>query len=320
MNKRLVFALAASALLSFTLACDRLFTVTGPSPITNSGFSTLPAWSPCVVVHVPGREGDPAMENQMAAVAKLQQAGRMTWIRLGSSNPKDYGNGLFEGRDYFIRAKSMGLKVFGIIHLHDLETYGWENAFDSIYRQYPADIWEIAGEISNGDPSVNPLGTTTPEIFMPKFRRLYEHVRRNYQGVALTSPATFGSGSDGAAELERFIELGMLDMDIIIAVNVYTEHALSRYASSFAKYGSQLAHKRIWVTETGISDPDRQIEWVEYFYPKLVQTFNPEMICYYALWVGDNPGDHNPFGMITNVENGQQLVERPLFKALTGGR
>lgn len=238
----------------------------------------------------------------------------MTWIRMGASSPDGIG------LDYFQRARAMGLKIFGIIGLHDLETYGWENAFDSIYRTYPADIWEIAGEISNGDPYVNPLGTTTPEVFMPKFRRLYEHVKRNYPGVVLTSPPTFGSGSVGAVELERFIELGMLDMDIIIAVNVYTEHALSRYAAVFSKYGSRLARKRIWVTETGGYGAEVQVDWVENFYPRLVNTFHPEMICWYALWVGDQPGGDNPFGLITNVENGQPLMERPLFKKLLEGR
>lgn len=295
----------------FLTACDRIFSSpTGPSnSITNSGFSNLPAWSPCVIVHTPGGNGDPTLENQMAVVEKLQRAGRMTWIRLGGDT-----------LDYFLRSKQMGLKVFGIISLEELEAKGWENAFDMKYRTHPADIWEIAGEISNGDPNVNPQGVTTPEIFMPKFKRLYEHVKRNYPGAVLTSPPTFGSGSMGAVELERFIELGMLDMDIIIAVNVYSEHALSRYAAVFAKYGPQLARKRIWVTETGAYGAELQVDWVENFYPKLVNTFHPEMICWYALWVGDQPGGDNPFGLVTNIENGQPLIERPLFKRLTEGK
>lgn len=308
---RVKASFVAVVLALLLIACNSRWNPTSPSnSITNSGFSTLPAWSPCVIVHTPGFAGDPTLENQMAEVEKLQRVGRMTWIRLGG-----------DSLDYFLRSKQMGLKVFGIISLEELESMGWENAFDMKYRTYPADIWEIAGEISTGGggaPGENPL--MTPEDFMPKFKRLYEHVKRNYPKAVLTSPPTFGSGSDGAVELEKFIELGMLDMDIIVAVNVYTEHALNRYASVFAKYGSQLAQKRIWVTETGMPDPNRQIEWVENFYPKLVNTFHPEMICYYALWVGDQPGGDNPFGLVTNIENGQPLIERPLFKMLTEGR
>jgi len=312
-KKRLILALTTSVFLSFTLACDRLFNLAGPSSITNSGFSTLPDWSPCVVIHTPGFNGAPELEKQMQLAGELKQAGRLTWVRFGGS----FVNG--DGLDYFHRARTMGFKIFGIIGLQDLEIYGWENAFDSIYRQYPADIWEIAGEISTGGggaPGDNPL--MTPEVFMLKFKRLYEHVRKNYPGVVLTSPPTFGSGSIGAVELERFLELGMLEMDIIIAVNVYSDHALSRYAAVFAKYGSQLANKRIWVTETGAYGPELQVDWVENFYPRLVNTFHPEMICWYALWVGDQEGGDNPFGLVTNINNGQPLVKRPLFKKLVG--
>lgn len=307
--RRRIRSLAVLLTLSISIACNSNWQPMGPSPITNSGFSNLQAWAPCVTVHTPGRFGDSTLENQMAEVEKLQRAGRISWVRFGG-----------DSLDYFIRSRQMGLKTFGIIALEELERLGWERAFDMKYRTHPADIWEIAGEISNSDPYVNPSGTTTPEIFMPKFKRLYEHVRTNYPGVVLASPPTFGSGSVGAVELERFIELGMLDMDVIVTINVYTEHALSRYSAVFAKYGSQLSHKRVWVTETGMPDPDRQVDWVENFYPKLVNTFRPEMICWYALWVGDQPGGDNPFGLVTNLNNGQPITERTLFKMLTGVR
>ena len=47
-------------------------------------------------------------------------------------------------------------------------------------------MWEIAGEISNPDPNVNPV-TITPEYYMSKFSNLYHHVKSRYPGTTLTS-------------------------------------------------------------------------------------------------------------------------------------
>jgi hypothetical protein len=79
-----------------------------------------------------------------------------------------------------------------------------------------------------------------------------------------------------------------------------------------------LAGKRLWVTETGSSNPDNHIAWVQEFYPRLANAVHPEMICWYALWGGDGAGD-NGFGLLDRVESGE-TVERSLFKALAGQR
>src|SRR5581483_7787740 len=136
-----------------------------PSPVQEAGVvPDTNAWAPCVVVQSPG--GVP-FGTQMAAVQKLQRAGKMTWIRL---NTRLDG----AGREYHLEARRMGLKIFSIIALADLEQAGWEAAFDRLYATYPSDIWEIAGEISNADPNVNPA-TVTPDYYMAKFRDLYNY-------------------------------------------------------------------------------------------------------------------------------------------------
>jgi hypothetical protein len=210
----------------------------------------------------------------------------------------------------------MGLRIFSIIHMTDLESAGWETAFDRLYATYPSDIWEIAGEISNPDPRVNPV-TVTPEYYMSKFRNLYNHVKTNYPRAVLTNAPPYGSGSTGSPELEEFFKLGLLDMDIVVAINVYSNHALSRYATVIDKYADRLVGKRIWVTETGSSNPDNHVAWVQEFYPRLVNTVHPEMICWYAMWGGDGAESDNGFGLLDQLSVGQP-IERPLFKALVG--
>lgn len=264
------------------------------------------AWAPCVVVQSPGGV---AFNTQMAAAQKLQRSGKMAWIRL---NTHLDGSGL----EYHLQARRMGLKIFSIVSLKDLESAGWETAFDRLYATFPSDMWEIAGEISNSDPNVNPV-TVTPDYYMSKFKSLYSYAQSRYPGVTLTSAPTYGTGSAGASELEEFFRLGLLDMDVVVAMNVYSHPALSSYATVIDKYAARLAGKRIWVTETGSSNPDTQIAWVQEFYPRLLNTLHPEMICWYAMWGGAGAGGDNGFGLLDQVESGQ-AVERPLFKALAG--
>ena len=266
------------------------------------------AWAPCVVVQSPA--GVP-FNIQMEAARTLQKAGKLSWMRLNTHLDGS-------GREYHAQARQMGLNILSIIHLADLERAGWENAFDALYAAYPSDIWEIAGEISNADPNVNPV-TVTPEYYMSKFKILYRYVKSRYPGVVLTNAPTYGTGSAGSSELQEFFKLGLLDMETVIAINVYSNHSLSSYAAIFDKYAARLAGKRIWVTETGSSNPDNHIAWVQEFYPRLAHAIRPEMICWYAMWGGDVAEGDNGFGLLDRVQSGS-AIERPLFKALAGER
>jgi hypothetical protein len=279
-----------------------------PSSTDAVGAPNMSGWAPCIVVQSPG--GVP-FNIQMDAARTLQRAGKLTWVRL---NTHLDGSGL----EYHRQARQMGLNILSIVHLIDLERAGWETAFDALYAAYPSDIWGIAGEISNADPNVNPV-TVTPEYYMSKFKSLYRYVKSRYPGVVLTNAPTYGTGSSGSSELEEFFNLGLLDMDTVIAINVYSNHSLSSYAAIFGKYAARLAGKRIWVTETGSSNPDNHIAWVQEFYPRLANALHPEMVCWYAMWGGDGVEGDNGFGMLDRVESGS-VVERPLFKALVGER
>src|SRR4051812_42039442 len=90
--------------------CQRL--LNSASPTNSVATNDTAAWAPCVVVQSPG--GAP-FNVQMDAAGKLQRAGKMTWIRL---NTHLDGSGL----EYHLGARRMGLRVFSIIHLNDLES------------------------------------------------------------------------------------------------------------------------------------------------------------------------------------------------------
>jgi hypothetical protein len=310
--KRIILALLTFFILP---ACDmlgKLENPTGPSTyMGNETITELTSWYPCVIVHTPGYSGSPEMERQFETIAKLQKAGRMNWIRLGSPN-----------RDYYRRAMAMGLKVFNILDINELEeSRSWQVAFEQAYLEQPSNMWEIGGEISN--PAIH-TKLMSPWEYMDKFKELYAFVRQRYPQVTLVSAPTFGSATTkrnpvGPIEFERFIELGLLDMDVIIAINVYTEDALQQYAAIFSHHRAKLARKRIWITETGIDNPSKQVGWVQNYYPKIINAFHPEMICWYALWVGDQPGGEHDYGLIDKILT-PEMVEGDLFRALTGGR
>ena len=285
--------------------CERLTNPTSPAGATLADQGTN-AWAPCAVVHNPG--GTP-FTAQMDAVRKLQRTGKMLWLRLDTHLDGS-------GAEYHVEARRMGLRTMSTIALRDLESAGWESAFDRLYATYPTDIWQIGNEISNADPSVNPV-TVTPAYYMAKFSSLYTYVKSRYPGVTLASAATFGTGLSGATELETFFKLGLLDMDVVVTLNVYSHPALSSYATVLDRYAARLASKRIWVTETGSSNPASQIAWVQEFYPRLINVVRPEMICWYALWGGDGAAGDNGFGLLDQVESGN-VVERPLFRVLAG--
>lgn len=305
-------------LLLFTvfsfIGCNTLFSPSR-SDHGNPKYIDLRDWYPCVVVQTAGSRGTPEFEGQMSAVRKLYNAGRMDWIRLGDIDFRG------AGRDYAVDFKELGPKarVFAIMDLVDLEAGpSWETSFDQLYNMYPeVDIWEIGGEISN--PVINPK-TVTPEYYMEKFKSLNNYVKRRYPGAVLTSAPTIGSGS-GPTEFRRFIELGLLDMDVIIAVNIYdfssTGHTLQNYAPIFSRYSEQLSHRRVWITETGSHIRDKHVEYVQIRYPELIDVTNAQMACWYVLWAGDNGGDTGH--ALLNKLLTPFPDESNLFKMLTGG-
>ncbi len=306
--KKLLHGLAAAAAGALLFAgCNVFHSPTSPS---GNGTSGLPGWHPCVIVQNPGFRSSPEFIQQMDAVRRLHAAGAMNWIRLGGLNVHG------DGKDYAVEAKSMGLNVFGIVTQQDLESVGWERAFDQMVRMYPeVDMWEIAGEITNTSVNAGPL---TPEYYIPKFRSLVEYAKSNYPNLRLVSAPTEGNAS-GPTQFQRFMELGLANIDAVIAVNIYTDNALQEYASVFDRHASELASRRIWVTESGsgfLGGENQQIGWVEREYQQINNTVRPEMICWYVMWAGNVGGDSD-FSLLKNL-TASGYTTTPLFKKLTG--
>jgi hypothetical protein len=57
---------------------------------------------------------------------------------------------------------------------------------------------------------------------------------------------------------------------------------------------------RIWVTETGETDPVGEVSYVTITYPQLHDVLRADRIYWYALWAGDAGGDSD-YSLIKNA-------------------
>ncbi|MFN7983466.1 MAG: hypothetical protein U0Q11_16580 [Vicinamibacterales bacterium] len=103
----------------------------------------------------------------------------------------------------------------------------------------------------------------------------------------LASAPPMGTGLTGATELETFFGLACSTSTSSSRSTSTAIRRWSSYATVLDRYAARPAAKRIWVTETGSSNPENQIiAWVQDFYPRVANVVHPEMICWYALWGG----------------------------------
>lgn len=308
--KKTLFAV----LLLMLTACSSDTSPTAPGLDTNDPVVALwDGWGHCMGIHVPG--GTPETV-QIEIMTQLAAAGRINSVRLGA-------NLAGHGRAYHDAANGLGLTVMGVIGSWDLDINSdWAMIFSQIQSIYPGvTVWNIANEISNA--GVNSGSSIDVDTFWPKFLEIYNYTQDNHPNIHITNPPTFGSGTIGAEVLQEFFEKGMLDLDVDIAINLYSIATFSAYQRLFQnpKYANKLARKKIWIAETGIPDPARHADWVQTMYPKMGSVFGSEAICWYVLWGGNNnpePND-NEFGLIDQI-NGQtgEYTTRPFLDRLLG--
>lgn len=267
-----------------------------------------------VVIHTPGYEqGGNEYKNQMEAARQLQQAGCIDWVRFNAP----YG-GNENSNWYYKKAIELGLNIFTIITMEDLETHGWNNTIDYFARNYPSSMaFEIAGEITNTDPSVNPTGTMDPITYMNKLKAMYAYAMKNHPELKghITSAPTFGSGTGGVHELQTFFENGLLDLDgIIIAINVYSDTALVNYANVLnnPNFVQKLARHEIWVTECGQIGTTEQIAFMEGVFSRLRSMLHARNIFWYSMY---DANDASAYGLIYGIAD-NNFTPRPLFSAL----
>ena len=271
----------------------------------------LSMWSPCIVIHTPGE----VLQAYQKVIPELMASGALKCVRISVTKG--------EGKNFVNEwiASSTGLDILWVLDNYYLFDPNIEQVVDQVMAWYPSIRYlEIGNEtttilLKNG-PQIS------IETYMGTLKRIYAYVQTRYPNVILLTQSTFGSGTHGALELEKMVELGLRDMSpnkLIIAMNVYSIASASHYSSVVNRLGlrKQGQSYRIWVTETGITDPNNHIGFVQEMYPYLTNVLRPERIFWYCLYCGEagQYGDHHGYGLIREVA-GSSFWKSPLYWAL----
>jgi hypothetical protein len=241
--------------------CGLLSSLTAPSPLWQK---VLPAWSPYVVI----QPDEGALAGYREALPRLTSRGALTGARIG----------LFaDGRSTTTvnLAASFGLDIVGIVDNADLFAPDVEGTFDRYRAAYPqVKTFQIGNEITT-----LPSAPMSIDQYIDVFVRVYARVVSRYPDVTLVSQATFGAGKGGsadlAAEAAAFNARGVSGTRVVLGVNVYTETALAAYAIVMPTIPSSF---RIWVTETGETDPAGEVSYVTITYPQLHDVLRADRI------------------------------------------
>ena len=249
-------------------------------------------WSPYVGVHVTGQ----ALEAYRDAVAHLRAAGRLRGARVEitrSLNPSD---------PVIRDLSAAGVELLGLISNEYLFAQDIEQEIDDVFAAFPEiSHFQIGNEVTTILPRTGP--TIEIDQYMATFQRIYDHVQNRHSGRAtLLTQSTLGSGLHGPTELEAMVDLGLNHMDpskVIIAINVYDLDNASQYLGLL---GGPLRRFRVWVTESGVRDPNRHVAWVRDNYPRLRNLLRAERVYWHIMWGGDTGPDAD-FSLIRNPES-----------------
>jgi hypothetical protein len=263
-------------------------------------------WSPYVGVHIDGR----AFNAYRDALMLLRGAGRLEGLRVeinkSNQNPSDAMIKSLGG---------MGFELLGLVGNEYLFDANIEASIDGIFAAYPEiRYFQIGNETTTILPTSGP--TINIEQYMVVFRKIYDHVQRRHpQRAVLLTQSTLGFGFYGPGELETMARLGLEDMDpdrVIIAVNAYDPESADQYRGLL---GGRLRRFRVWVTESGISDPALHVAFVREKYPLLRDYLRAERVYWYTLWGGDAGADTH-FSLIKNPMSYPNYWKSPVFEML----
>jgi hypothetical protein len=308
--------LAAAALVIF--ACTACGKNPQPSPVSPGGVAVDPAlalevqrqWSPYIVVHSDGG----ALGAYRDAISALKNAGQLKGARVEivprNQNPTDPVIKAIGG---------LGVELLGLVSNEYLFEPDIEGEIDRIFAAYPEiRYFQIGNEVT----TILPRGGPTIDIdgYMAVFRRVYDHVQAHYPGRAiLVTQSTLGSGPYGPMELEAMLSRGLADMNpdrVILAINAYDPDSASQYLGLL---GGPLRGFRVWVTESGVPDPDKQVAFVRDKYPRLRDYLRAERVYWYTMWGGDS-GPDTGFSLIRNPASYPNEWRSPLLELLAGPR
>ena len=265
-------------------------------------------WSPYVGVHADGG----ALRAYEDALLALRRAGRLNGVRM-----EIHRN---EPVNPVIKAVGgLGLDVLGLVSNEYLFDSDIEGAIDRIFAAYPEiRYFQIGNEVTTILPPSGP--TITIEQYAAVFQRVYDHVQARHPGRAvLLTQSALGSGLRGPTELETLAGLALSRMDpdkVIVAINAYEPGAVSQYRGLLS---GALRPFRIWVTESGMANPEQQAYFVRDEYPLLRRYLRAERAYWYVMWGGDTGVDAD-FSLIKFPGNYPNYWKSPLFSLLTTGR
>ena len=103
---------------------------------------------------------------------------------------------------------------------------------------------------------------------------------------------------------------------VIVAINVYDLDNIHQYRGLLS---GALRRFRVWVTESGVSNPALHIPFVQDRYQLLRHYLRAERVYWYVMWGGDS-GPGTDFGLIKHPTMYPDYWKSPLFESLTGGR
>ncbi len=299
---------ALAAAVGGLVACDQI----GRPPTAPSGTPTAQEvalqWSPYVGVHADG-DALPAYEDALLA---LRRAGRLNGVRMEIRRNEPVSP--------VIKAVGgLGLEVLGLVSNEYLFDPDIEGAIDRIFDAYPEiRHFQIGNEVTTILPQSGP--TITIQEYAAVFQRVYDHVQARHPGRAiLVTQSALGSGLRGPTELETLAGMTLSHMDpdrVIVAINAYEPDAVSQYRGLL---GGALRPFRIWVTESGMANPEGHTSFVRDKYPLLRQYLRAERVYWYVMWGGD-AGPDTDFSLIKFPTSHPDYWKSPLFDLLATGR
>ena len=307
MTGRLVAVLLGASLVG--AACDRFENGSPVSPSDIAGNPVLAGevlaqWSPYVGIQLAGQ----AREAYGDAISRLQAAGRLRGVRIEITRRLNAGDPVLKA------VTETGVEVLGLISNEFLTLPNIEGEIDAIFASFPGiRYFQIGNEITTIAGS-----TMTIDQYMTVFLRIYGHVQSRHPGRAiLLTQSTLGSGLHGPTELEAMVGLGLNRVDpsrVILAVNMYDLDNASQYLGLL---GGSLRRFRLWVTESGVRDPNLHLAWVRDSYPRLRNMLRAERVYWFVMWGGDTGPDVN-FGLIRSPGAFPTYWKSPLFELLAG--
>ena len=322
MNRRTF--LKSSGLLLASAACDspiRPSTIvpdeTGKFSDPNLAKDVKDNWSPYINVQSTGE----ALDAYRDSLSLLLQKEQLDGVRVGIDRG---GEGL--NNPVIRMIDSLGIEMLGLIdNLYLFEPNNIEQWIDRIFSAYPEiRYFQVGNEITTIPPRTMPI-----EQYMAVLNRIYHHVQTLHPGRAILVTQSFlGDGLRGPTELQTAKNLGLtlLDPDkIIIAINSYNPENVSQYVGILESMTYTDANKkpkkyRVWVTESGINNPDSHISFVKDRYHFLKDYLRAERVYWYVLWAGDpdgSPDSHAGFSLTRNPGSYPNYWKSPLFKILT---